>query len=680
MRPDSVLIKHNSLTGKCVSQKIYLKYKQIKTIQKQTNRSVLEILQMKNKLLREHPGEFSILVCFLLLGGAFTADRSAAQTGDYLSPISVVAGIDGKVLYIAETGAGQIGVFDIDLGKVTKVISVDENPVGLDISADGNKLYVTSAAPEGKVQIIDLREGKVTADIATGHTPVSVIADPAGKVLYVCNQYNNNVSVVDLRSKKQIAAIAVEREPVAAALTSDGGFLFVLNHLPAGPADVDYCAAAISVIDTAAKKVIENIELPDGSTNVRGIAISPDGKYAYITHLLGRYKFPVTFLEKGWINTNAMTIIDVPRRKFINTVLLDDIGHGAANPYDIACTADGRKILISHAGTYELSIIDREGLHSRLLPARSARDFISEIQSQATAKRSDPSYSAKDVPNDLTFLAGLRQRIKLKGIGLRGLTAVGTKVYVTEYYTDSLGIVDIDQLPQPEIKSISLGQTKPASFIRKGEVLFNDASLSYQNWNSCTSCHTGDARASALNWDLLNDGVANPKNIRSLLLSHKTPPAMITGVRPDAEAAVRSGIRYVQFADTTERKAQAIDAYLKSLKPIPSPYLVNGELSEAATNGHKIFNKARCALCHSLGHYTNLQKYDVGTGTEKDDGMDYDTPTLIEVWRTAPYLHDGRAVTIKEVLTKFNKNDRHGRTSDLTDKQIEDLAAFVLSL
>jgi cytochrome c peroxidase len=85
-------------------------------------------------------------------------------------------------------------------------------------------------------------------------------------------------------------------------------------------------------------------------------------------------------------------------------------------------------------------------------------------------------------------------------------------------------------------------------------------------------------------------------------------------------------------------------------------------------------------VCHTGQAYTNMNKYDVGTGTVQDDNRKYDTPTLIEVWRTAPYLHDGRAVTIQEVLTKFNENDRHGRTSGLTDKEIEDLTAFVLSL
>jgi cytochrome c553 len=394
--------------------------------------------------------------------------------------------------------------------------------------------------------------------------------------------------------------------------------------------------------------------------------------------VLARYRFPVTYLEKGWVNTNAMTIIDVPGHKFVNTVLLDDVDLGAANPYGVACTSDGKNILITHAGTYELSIIDCEGLHSRLLPAGTARSFTSEIHSKASRRFSDASYSADDVPNDLTFLVGLRRRLKLAGIGPRGLAVIDSKVYIAEYFTDSIGVVDIDPDTRAGAKSIPLGEAKGATMVRKGEVLFNDASLSFQKWNSCTSCHTGDGRASALNWDLLSDGVANPKNTKSLLLAHQTPPAMITGVRANAEVAVRSGIRYIQFAETTERKAQYIDEYLKSLKPIASPHLVGGKLSKAAKNGEKLYKKAGCALCHAGPLYTDMGKHDVGTGTAEEDYKEFDTPTLVEVWRTAPYLHDGRASTIKEVLTKFNKDDQHGETLNLSEKQIADLAEYIL--
>ena len=74
--------------------------------------------------------------------------------------------------------------------------------------------------------------------------------------------------------------------------------------------------------------------------------------------------------------------------------------------------------------------------------------------------------------------------------------------------------------------------------IRKGERLFNDGAISFQGWLSCNSCHSPDARVDALNWDLLNDGIGNPKNAKSLLLAHRTPPAMWHGIRETAEIAV----------------------------------------------------------------------------------------------------------------------------------------------
>jgi cytochrome c peroxidase len=63
-----------------------------------------------------------------------------------------------------------------------------------------------------------------------------------------------------------------------------------------------------------------------------------------------------------------------------------------------------------------------------------------------------------------------------------------------------------------------------------------------------------------------------------------------------------------------------------------------------------------------------------------DKDVEFDTPTLVEIWRTAPYLYDGRVATMKEVLTTHNQGDKHGRTSDLIDNEIRDLARFVLSL
>jgi cytochrome c peroxidase len=57
-----------------------------------------------------------------------------------------------------------------------------------------------------------------------------------------------------------------------------------------------------------------------------------------------------------------------------------------------------------------------------------------------------------------------------------------------------------------------------------------------------------------------------------------------------------------------------------------------------------------------------------------------DTPTLYGVWNSAPYLHDGSAGTLPEVLTSRNEGDVHGATSHLDDGQIEDLVQYLSSL
>ena len=165
------------------------------------------------------------------------------------------------------------------------------------------------------------------------------------------------------------------------------------------------------------------------------------------------------------------------------------------------------------------------------------------------------------------------------------------------------------------------------------------------------------------------------------MFSHKTPPAMSLGIRETAYTAVRSGIKSILFTVQQEDVAHSIDEYLKSLKPVPSPYLVNGSLSKSASRGKKIFNQAGCAECHPPPLFTNMKQYNVGIKGEFDKPTDlFDTPTLIEVWRTAPYLHDGSADTLKELFTVRNKNNQHGITENLSDGQLNDLIEYLLSI
>jgi cytochrome c peroxidase len=107
---------------------------------------------------------------------------------------------------------------------------------------------------------------------------------------------------------------------------------------------------------------------------------------------------------------------------------------------------------------------------------------------------------------------------------------------------------------------------------------------------------------------------------------------------------------------------------------VPSPYLVNGELSAKAREGKKVFEKLKCGDCHSGTYYTDRKMHRIGEDVEFEKG--WDTPTLREVWRTAPYLFDGRAATMQEVFSIH----RHGIDRKVSRKEIEALTEFVNSL
>ena len=618
------------------------------------------------------------IIIWLNVAFIFPGFTNVFAAGEYLSPTALVVGSEGKRIYIAEATAKKVAVFDIETSKVTTTIDMPAEPTDLTLTSDGVYLYVTCTGAKGKVCIVDVHNTKLLRTLSVGHTPRAVVLSPDDKFLYVCNCFDNDISVIRTEDGKLIKKIPALREPMAAAITSDGTWLYVGNHLPAGPASADSVACNISVINAKTMTFEVDIALPNGSTSLQDLIVSPDGRFVFASHILGRYTVPTTQLERGWMNTNALSIIDVRRKKLLDTVLLDDVDYGAANPWALACTSDSKYLCVTHAGTHELSVIEIASMLDKIKNYHQRNGGSTSVNTGGSygANSLEP---ASNIPNELSFLYGIRQRVKLLGKGARALAIVGQKAYVAEYFTDSLTLVDLSDKSKIKTTAIALGPKNPMTAERWGEMLFNDASICFQSWQSCASCHPSDARVDALNWDLLNDGLGNPKNTKNLLLAHQTPPAMMTGVRENAEQAVRAGIRHIQFAVRPEEEAEAIDQYLKSLEPVPSPYLVEGHLSKSAERGQKLFEKAGCGSCHSGRLRTDMQSYDVGTSKGLDKGRKFDTPTLIEIWRTAPYLNDGRASTVEEVLTKYNPDDRHGMTSNLTDDEIKDLAQYVLS-
>lgn len=547
---------------------------------------------------------------------------------------------------VAQKGVRKVTVYSSDYKERLQEWELNEIPTG--VAVDGERIITTVAGEhENGVYLLSASVPSEKTFIKTASGACAPLLDDRSGKLYVCNQFAGTISAIDLNEKKELQTVRVLREPKSLVLDPKGKYLFTTNFLPAQRADLDTVAACVSVIDIESFQKVKDIQLANGSNALRGMTLSPDGRYLLVTHNLGRFQVPTSQLQQGWMNTSAMSLVNLETLNFEGAVLLDEPERGAAGIWDVKCTND--KIIISHSGTHEISVIDYP-------------EFIRKFE----------QYPQKDaLAYDLRFLYGIRQRIPLVGNGPRCFMIKENNAVVPTYFSDTLNIVN---LSTADIHAVAMVKNRVESRINKGEKYFNDAEYCFQNWQSCNGCHPGDGRMDAMNWDLMNDGIGNSKNCKSLLLSHVTPPAMISGIRASSYVAVRTGYKYIQFTDLPEEFATCVDEYLLSLKPVPSPYLIDGELSEKAKRGRKVFEKFKCDECHSGPYYTDMQMHRIGEDVEFEKG--WDTPTLREVWRTAPYLFDGRAATMKEVFEVY----KHGIDKKISSKEADELAEYVNSL
>ena len=586
------------------------------------------------------------IVCFAAIG--IFADPASAQTlgSDPVFTTDIASTPDGD-LVLANKGNSSVEMWSPDFKNKKSSWKFDDYPTG--VTVGNGKIYATTFTDiRGQLHIIDIASGKLEKSIEAGSGANAPVLSKDGKKIYVLNFYAGDIYEIELPAGVVKRKVKVLREPKGAVISPDGKYLYSTNFQPQQRADIDYVAADVSVIDLDSFMKVKDLKLGNGSNALRGISLSEDGDYVFVSHNLGRFQVPTSQLQQGWMNTSAMSIIDVKTNEYVGTVLLDEPERGAAGIWDIK-TAAG-KIVITHSGTHDVSVVDYAAMIDRL------KNYKGDNETLAI---------------ELQFLYGIRDRIVLKGNGPRKMAVVGDKVYIPTYFSDTLNVLS---LADNSVGIVPLVANRKETIAQKGERYFNDATFCFQNWQSCNGCHPGDARADGMNWDLMNDAIGNPKNCKSLLYSHVTPPSMISGIRESAELAVRRGFQHIQFYDAPEEVYTAVDEYCKALEAVPSPYLVNGELSDKAKKGRKVFEKFSCDRCHSGPYYTDMKMHRIGEDVEFEKG--WDTPTLREVWRTAPYLFDGRAATMREVFEVH----KHGIESNITATELDQLVEYVNSL
>lgn len=618
--------------------------------------------------------------------------------GVYLGP-SALEFLDDDTLCVLHRDARRLDIFSLSTQTVLRSLSLPTLPNkmlkvehGENPDAElpsGTRIYVSCGDLNGEVLEIDPFSMMILRRWQGIHTPAALAYAKSTGTLFIARQFHSDIFLVDIRLEPRAALeaapkVKVVREPTAMVLAPDESRLYVANLLPNVPSNGPVVAADISILDTKTHAV-KNVQLTDGTASVRDICVTPDGKYVFAVHVSSNHRAITSQLSGGWTNRNGMTILDVEKDDYICCYLVDEHLLGAPNPWSVRVSPDGKLLAITFGGCQEVGFLGVDELISRMY-----RDLTGI------------SSGYKMVLNVGSLMQTLKMVHRNEIVGPRALVMNDHLTVAAGYFSDNLMIFLREDSPEksristtsgrsygtfaqftslePEI--VPLGPPPVLDAIRRGEIHFHDAQLAQERWHSCATCHP-DARVDGMNWDLLNDGLGNHKNTKNMLHAYETPPCMITGVRANAEIATRAGFIHIHFVPQKESLYRDVDVYLKALRPIPGIALSpDGTLTESGKRGHKLFfsHRTGCSDCHYGQYFTDMKMHDVLTKNASDyDGI-FDTPTLIETFRTGPYLHDGRYVTLEELLYKGYHGDPEKRLDLLTEQEKADLIEYLLSL
>ena len=573
----------------------------------------------------------------------------ASAASPYRSPTHLCATADGTRLYVASPTSDSVLVVDVAGRAVVGEIAVGHHPVWTALAPGEGELYV-ACRYAARVDVVDLGAGRVVRSLPVALEPYGLVPSADGAHLYVGQSMGDSVTCLRLRDGATVWKAPVGRDPRAIIATPDGERLLVGSGL----------GRRITILDAATGEVREERSLGRGNL-VRDILCSPDGGWAVAAHVVSHEEQMTLQMERGWIHSNGFSLVDLAPSGGTVTLLLDELLRGAANPWGLAWSPDGARLYVTLAGVHEVAIVD--------LP-----------RARALAAATVGKDAVRRLSEDVEILAreGIARRVPCGGLGPRDIVylAEAGELVVANYFSEELTL--LDPLDGTVRGRIPLGSRHDMTPARRGELLFNDAVLCFQNWFSCASCHQEDASLDGLAWDLANDGLGNPKSAKSLHNAFDSAPSMWGGVRKDFDAAVAAGQRFLGFLPQPDNHV-ALLAFLRVARQAPNPFAPAEDPAQIA-RGEQIFFEAACVFCHVPPAFRDGKAHEIVSPGPTDLRREFVTPSLRECYRTAPYLHDGRAATLEEIFTDHDPELVHATGVDLTADELNDLVAYLRTL
>jgi YVTN family beta-propeller protein len=619
-----------------------------------------------------------VLATDTLITPAAPAPSKANTRPVYKSPLGIIVDATGKRAYVALHTAGAVAVVDLRAGKVLREIPVGKKPY--DIALAGGTLFVTCEGDDTLV-LVDLGRGAVQRRVRFAQGPRGLAIEPDGSRAYVAC---HDAQALQWRETKtgRLRSLSLPGFPGRLALVPSRQALY-LPCTQGGKAN-------LVVVSTRSTPKVETVKLLVGASNPRGLAFQPNPNFkessgGLIVHQRPKASIPTTQVAQGWVFTNAVSFLNHDRGERMDPALagvLDEPHRGFSDPTDVAIVGKPDQLFVACGGADVVLAVDFE---------QWARSVVKRYQKAAEKKEaearedtnSDDDFDVTDsdygaLADDLTTSRRfVSARIPTQANPRRlAISGDSKTLVVSNYLADSLTVIDVPT--KKVVRHIPLSSPKPDA-ARRGEILFNSGRMTFHGQFTCASCHPGGG-SDGLSWDLTRDGIGNFKKTKPLLGVRDTAPYGWHGSSPTLADRVAGTLRTLHRHEPAGTEVADLVAYLRTLPP-PRPLPQKEADRPAAIRGRAIFRgKGQCAACHRRAALDDGKLHDVGTRGPTDTQSRFDTPALLGVARTAPYLHDGRARTLEEVFTKHNKQQRHGAAHQLTKQELADLMAYLKGL
>ncbi len=615
---------------------------------------------------------------------------------------TIILSHDGSTLWNVNPDNDTVTATEAEgYGKKFEV-AVGQHPRTLGQASDGTIWVVNQA--DATIHILSDEDGALLEKIILpyGSQPYGILfhsPSTGAEVANVSLQAAGKIVRIDVGSRSVVAELSVGPMPRGLALSSDGSRLFVGRLI--SPVD----RGEVIEVNTASYSVERTLVLgrdpgPDTESSGRGVpnalgqlGISPDGRRLWVPAKKDN-------ISRGFFSSGETHGFDSTVRTIAAQVDLEKNLEDPATRHDFENSDRAVAVAFTKLGDYV---------------------FVALQGSNAVAVLD--AYSGQMVT-----------QLPNSGLGPNGLALndSGDRLFVHSFLSRSIQVYNVpgllagDQNARQPLHTVStVANEKLTDIVLQGKRIFynaEDARMNQDGYISCATCHI-DGGEDGRVWDRGAHGEGLRNTIS--LLGRGGPTSGESGHGrihwsgnfdeiQDFEHDMRTtfgGQGFLADEDfETENRSHplggtkaglnpeldALAAYVSSLTEVPNSPFRNGgpenntsTLTSQAINGKLVFQRLNCGSCHGGPNFTDSGQgilHDIGTIQATSGSrlgqplLGIDTPTLRGLWESAPFLHNGSAPTLKDLLIALPMDSLHGQAAALESADQDDLIAYLLQL